>query len=401
MEQNDLRTESDPFEMLEELLWQDQFELIFPGNESDDKDAHASEKDGLETGNTYESADKNESMQGIKAVVKNVQLQIRLVYLMNDAVESFLVFVNAKMTGQYKSDYEGELEAELSREDAEDDGSTYVLVVRQGDSVVTIFFDDLKVETHLYRYGDLGHFWVKGYEYLRQLEYRIAILHTKCEYLGADAASEEERKLAELAHFPPLNYACYPAVPAKYIVPMEDVWEPTEQAISIMEELAAEAGDRGLLRWLVFYRKHHGKSMSRLLAWMLHRVRHEAVVDLLTEKLMRVSEGYPVRTYKTEELKPENYESENDKTEVCELKALEIGNVSANEEPSVWQYSKILEKAQKRKAELESQGKQVTLVREEPFTTAQDSVEYNVYLMIWQKKRGNRIVEVEHISLKY
>lgn len=30
MEKNDLRTELNPFEMLEELLWQDQFELIFP-----------------------------------------------------------------------------------------------------------------------------------------------------------------------------------------------------------------------------------------------------------------------------------------------------------------------------------------------------------------------------------
>lgn len=41
--------------------------------------------------------------------------------------------------------------------------------------------------------------------------------------------------------------------------------------------------------------------------------------------------------------------------------------------------------AVQRKMELEAQGKQVTLVREEPFTTAQDSVEYNVYLMIWKK----------------
>ena len=32
MEKNDLRTELNPFEMLEELLWQDQFELIFPEN---------------------------------------------------------------------------------------------------------------------------------------------------------------------------------------------------------------------------------------------------------------------------------------------------------------------------------------------------------------------------------
>lgn len=351
---------NNPFEMLEELLWQDQFELIFPEKE---------------------------------------QPQIRLVYLMNDAVESFLVFVNAKMTGQYQSDYEGELEAELSRENTEDD-STYVLVVHQGDSVVTIFFEDLKVETHLYRYGDLGHFWVKGYEYLRQLEYRIAILHTKCEYLGEDAASEEERRLAELVHFPPLNYACYPAVSQKYIVPMDGVWEPTEQAISIMEELAAEANDHSLLRWLAFYRKHHGKGMSRLLAWMMHRIRHGAVIDLLIEKLMRASEGYPVRSYKTEKFKLEDSEfkmEEIGKREVYDTKASEQRTVSAVGEISQQLYEKILMQAVQRKMELEAQGKQVSLVREEPFTTAQDSVEYNVYLMIWKKKWGNRVIEVEHI----
>ena len=316
------KTEKQPFEMLEELLWQDQFELIFPEG-------------------------KEES-------------EIRLVYLMNDAVESFLVFINAKMTGQYQSDYEGELEAELSREERED-GSIYVLVVHQGDDLVTLLFEDLKMETHLYRYGDLGHFWVKGYEYLRQLEYRLAILHSKCEYLGEDAASEEERKLAELVHFPPLNYACYPAVPQKYIVPMEDVWEPTEQAISVMEGLAAEAEDRNLLRWLAFYRRHHGKGMSKLLAWKLHRVRHRAVVKLLMEKLMQESERYPVRSYESTDR----------------------------------QYEKILVRAELRKEELESQGKEVTLVREEPFTRAQDSIEYNVYLMIWRQKMGNLVVEVE------
>jgi len=363
LEQNDLRTGLNPFEMLEELLWQDQFELIFLDSESD---------------------------------YKEEALQIRLIYLMNDAVESFLVFVNAKMTGQYQPDYEGELEAELSREDTEE-GTTYVLVVHQGDSVVTLFFEDLKVETHLYRYGDLGHFWVKGYEYLRQLEYRIAILHTKCEYLGDDAVSEEERKLAELVHFPPLNYACYPAVSQKYIVPMDGVWEPTEQAIFIMEELAAEANDHSLLRWLSFYRKHHGKGMSRLLAWMMHRIRHGAVVDLLTEKLMHASEGYPVRTYKTVSDRVNLLRTENDVLETDDLKLSETGNATRWKEASVQYYEKILMHAMERKAELESRGMQVTLVREEPFTTAKDSVEYNVYLMIWKKKWGNRIVEVEHI----
>ena len=50
---------------------------------------------------------------------------IRLVYLMNDAVESFLVFRKARMTGSYEPDFQGELQAELNK-----DGSQYVLVVR-------------------------------------------------------------------------------------------------------------------------------------------------------------------------------------------------------------------------------------------------------------------------------
>ena len=81
---------------------------------------------------------------------------------------------------------------------------------------------------------------MKGYEYLRILEYRLAILSDKCEYLGEKATSDTERKLAKLVHFPPLNYTCYPAVPAKYIVPMEDPWNPTEEAMDVMEELVKE-----------------------------------------------------------------------------------------------------------------------------------------------------------------
>ena len=68
----------DAFVMLQELLEQEQFELIFP----------------------------ERSISG--------QPDIRLVYLMNDAVESFLVFHNARMTGEYRPDYEGEISASMS-----------------------------------------------------------------------------------------------------------------------------------------------------------------------------------------------------------------------------------------------------------------------------------------------
>ena len=140
----------DTFEMLQELLEQDQFELLF--TEGEDK--------------------------------------IRLVYLMNDAVESFLIFRGAKMTGEYQEDYVGELSASLSQTDDQ-----YVLAVRQGDSVVTIFFEELELDVHLYNYGVIGHFWVKEYEYLRQLEYRLAILRDKYDYLGEAFCTPMERKL--------------------------------------------------------------------------------------------------------------------------------------------------------------------------------------------------------------
>ena len=161
-------------------------------------------------------------------------MDIPLVYLMNDAVESFLVFRNVRMTGEYHSDYQGELQASMARQDGR-----FVLVIKQDDTVLTLFFEDLELEVHLYEYAYTGHFWVKDYEYLRQLEYRLAILRDKYDYLGEAYCTEEEIKLAALVEFPPLNYCCYPAVPEKYIVPRENPWIPSEKAIVYMKELAA------------------------------------------------------------------------------------------------------------------------------------------------------------------
>ena len=205
---------------------------------------------------------------------------IRLVYLMNDAVESFLVFRDARMTGEYHAEYEGELEASLNKQ-----GEEFVLVVKQGETVLTLFFEKMDLEVHLYEYAYTGHFWVKGYEYLRQLEYRLAILRDKYDYLGEEYCTEEEKRLAALVEFPPLNYCCYPAVPEKYIVPREDPWAPSEEAITYMKELSAECGDISLEKKLETYRKHPTKFRAKRIAAMLHKKKHAAVVDLLTRRL--------------------------------------------------------------------------------------------------------------------
>ena len=138
--------ESDHLEKLTELLEQEQFELI-----------------GIPDGFTGHTEDRT----------------LRLIYLMNDAVESFLVLKEARMGGLYIRDYESTLSYSLDREDGE-----YVLVVHQGDTVCTVFFTEIELDVQLYNYGNIGHFWVKGNENLRVLEYQIAILRDKYEYLG-------------------------------------------------------------------------------------------------------------------------------------------------------------------------------------------------------------------------
>lgn len=311
----------DTFVMLEELLEQDQFELL-PAKEGD--------------------------------------TERRLVYLMNDAVESFLVFRGAALTGHYLEDYEGALTWSMSR-----DAARYVLVVRQGDNAVTLLFENLDLEVHLYNYGEIAHFWVPGYEYLRQLEYRIAILRDKCEYLGPEYCTPEERRLAHLAYFPPLNYCCYPAVPAKYIVPIPDPWNPSEEALNVMEELARECGNKKLGWRLKFYRRHPWPLLAKRIAAMLHRTECEEVVDLLSRRLREAVQDYPSRSF---------------------------GKATDNA------IKRLEQQAEERRQELARQGIRAEVLREEPFTIAQDNLEFHVYLMIWETRGRDRRVRIETIK---
>lgn len=311
----------DTFVMLEELLEQDQFELL-PAKEGD--------------------------------------TERRLVYLMNDAVESFLVFRGAALTGHYLEDYEGALTWSMSR-----DAARYVLVVRQGDNAVTLLFENLDLEVHLYNYGEIAHFWVPGYEYLRQLEYRIAILRDKCEYLGPEYCTPEERRLAHLAYFPPLNYCCYPAVPAKYIVPIPDPWNPSEEALNVMEELARECGNKKLGWRLKFYRRHPWPLLAKRIAAMLHRTECEEVVDLLSRRLREAVQDYPRRSF---------------------------GKATDNA------IKRLEQQAEERRQELARQGNRAEVLREEPFTIAQDNLEFHVYLMIWETRGRDRRVRIETIK---
>ena len=169
---------------------------------------------------------------------ENGRGDFRIIYLMNDTVESFLVFKNAKYTGEYNDKFEGFTDIELEKRE-----EGYVLIIKQEQSYFLIFFDDVELENYYYNYGKIGHFWIKGYEHLRVLEYQVAIVWDKMCYIGKESCTDNELKIASLKQFPPLNYCNYPCVPDIYQVPLEDKWHLSKDANNFMMEIAKKAGD--------------------------------------------------------------------------------------------------------------------------------------------------------------
>lgn len=318
---------TDNFEKLNQLLEQEQCEFV-----------------GIPDGFTGQTADGN----------------LRLIYLMNDAVESFLILTNARVTGQYKSGYEGPLEASLEAQD-----SGYVLAVHQGDSAFAVFFDDLLLEKQLYNYGSIGHFWVKKYENLRVLEYQVAILRDKYDYLGEEFCTQQEKELAMLRDFPPLNYLFYAAVPMKYVVPVDNPWEVTEEAWEVMYRLAEEAGDETLVKMLLRYRESPGSRNACRIARMLRQNKHLKTVNLLASRIREAASIYPDRDFDPQQNK---------------------------------QLQNLLTKARQRQQELAMQGVETVIYKEEPFVYDFDSLSFKVYLMRVRKGMWDQKVEIEEFG---
>ena len=94
---------------------------------------------------------------------------------------------------------------------------------------------------------------------------------------------------------------------------------------------------------------------------MLHRNRHSKVVDLIDREIQKASK-YPCRYFGRD----------------IELKVHQTMNA-----------------VKERQNQLKEKGQQSVILREEPFTTAQDSIAYKIYLMIWKQGILNRKVVIE------
>ena len=277
---------------------------------------------------------------------------IRLVYLMNDAVESFLVFRDARMTGEYHAEYEGELEASLNKQ-----GEEFVLVVKQGETVLTLFFEKMDLEVHLYEYAYTGHFWVKGYEYLRQLEYQLADVRDKYRYLGSSSCTSKELIFMQLVDFPPIKK--YKSVPEAYYVPYPDA--VYSDAVNYLIDMAVSVGDKRMAGMLKCYLNKPDIIKCNIIAAMFHRKAHSRFIDKLIMDVRNEADNYVKRTFNSDEEA---------------------------------QYKIVHNKALKALDRYKEAGYECLLYREEPFMYSKDSITYKEHILVFRNGRINRKCDI-------
>lgn len=129
-----------------------------------------------------------------------------------------------------------------------------------------------------------------------------------------------------------------------------------------MEGLAEAVHDRGMKWILSVYCKYPYPILAKYIAWLLHRNAHGKLVDFLTEKMREAAGVYKERSFGKE---------------------------------ADARYACLLNEVRERQKELKMQGKDSVILREEPFETALDNIQFQVHLMIWKKSLWNRKTEVE------
>lgn len=231
-------------------------------------------------------------------------------YMMNDALEDYLILKNCRMVGEYVHG----IKAEHTMQVAEHENG-YVMAVRQGsENAFTLYFESIEESLEFYQYHKIGHFWVKGQEQWRQLVYIIGTIYDKCQYLGEEACNEMELELMNLIEFAPFR-AWSPIHE-----PLDSMYPTTYEGVEIARKLALEAGDFEYAKWITRYERFQGRMFGNVLYRKLLSPKREAFYELIWKKVEEASSQYPERAYHTELM-----EEMNELREKVEREFLEKG----------------------------------------------------------------------------
>ena len=214
-------------------------------------------------------------------------------YMMNDAVEYYLILDNCQVMGEIPEEFDGNTLVKLI--DAPDRPGL-IFDMPTGDKL-TLWFDSCAFEKSFYQYHRICHIWRYGEEHWRMLVYMIGTIHDKYAFLGPDAVNDAELALLPLVHFGPFRYF------SPINEPLDDRYPENEDGWTCMRKLAVESGDMDYvkkidhafaLRKIPFVRTD---AIIEHLADELNRPERRSLYEHIYRKICEASSRYPERTY--------------------------------------------------------------------------------------------------------
>lgn len=209
-------------------------------------------------------------------------------YMLNDALECYLVFSGASIKGEFRED----LEDEPVSGNLVEEGSRKGIIIRQGEqNTCTLWYMEVHKELALYRHHEIGHFWEEGAWQWRRLVYIIGTMQDKYLFMGEEVCNQEELELIPLMEFSPFH-RYFPALryaPEEYVT--------TEEGCRLAIRLAKEAKDKEyqFLCWL--YLHFPNGFLENCLHKKLMSKKRAKLYDLVTEKCQKAGMQYPERDY--------------------------------------------------------------------------------------------------------
>lgn len=217
-------------------------------------------------------------------------------YMMNDAVEYYLILSNCQVMGEIPEEFDGDTLVKLIDSP---DRPGLIFEMPSGDKL-TLWFDSCAFEKSFYQYHRICHIWRRGEEHWRMLVYMIGTIHDKYAFLGPDSVNDAEFALLPLVHFGPFRF--YSPIDE----PLDDRYPENEDGWTCMRNLALEAGDAdyvkmidraNALKKLPFIRTD---TLIKNLANALSLSRRKPLFEHIYSKVCEASSRYPERTYSPE-----------------------------------------------------------------------------------------------------
>lgn len=214
-------------------------------------------------------------------------------YVMNDAVEYYLILKDCKVIG----DMPERIPEGTSVQATENESKKGIIFGLPDGNRISLWFLKCEIVMELYQYHQIGHFWIKGQEQWRQLVYMIGTIFDKYAYIGGAACNIEGQELLPLITFAPFRYW------SPIHEDLESRYPDAVAGIQCMQKLAEEAGDKVYKRmtevYLFMYRLRILPTgfLTRKMARELNKSARTALYELIYNKVCKASAQYQERDY--------------------------------------------------------------------------------------------------------